>query len=111
MRQRHDAIVADILADEKRLAKKAGYSLVLDISGETNPGVPVVLYTDGENEFTDALIKELNSTAPLAPAAETDALNPAPDAKLPTTNPTNSLSRPLSLPPPDTRLLPTPGNN
>ncbi|MGD1086288.1 MAG: OmpH family outer membrane protein [Verrucomicrobiota bacterium] len=104
MHQSHDAIVGQILADEKRLAKKAGYTLVLDKSGESNPGVPMVLYTEGENDLTDALIKDLNATAPAIPASETPASTSP-------TNSTNSVSKPPGIPPPDTRLLPTPGNN
>jgi Skp family chaperone for outer membrane proteins len=80
-RQRIDTIVGEIRAQLNELAKKAGYTAVLDKSGETIPGVPVVLYTDGENDITDALIKALNAAAPTSPADETKPAIPMPGAK------------------------------
>jgi Skp family chaperone for outer membrane proteins len=46
------------------MAKKQGYTMVLDRTALTMTGNPLVLYTDGGNDLTEALIKELNSTAP-----------------------------------------------
>ena len=51
-------------------ARKDGYSLVLDTT------TPIVVYSNGENDLTDLVLKELNVTAPLemAPkAVETPA--------------------------------------
>jgi Skp family chaperone for outer membrane proteins len=62
--QRRDDIVKEIRQILDADAKAAGYTLVLDPSGESQNMVPVVLYTNGQNDLTDALIKELNSTAP-----------------------------------------------
>lgn len=62
--QRRDAIVKEIRAILNVDAKAGGYTMVLDPSGESGNMVPVVLYTNGQNDLTDALIKELNSTAP-----------------------------------------------
>jgi Skp family chaperone for outer membrane proteins len=81
-RQRIETIVGEIRVDLNALAKKAGYTLVLDKSGETIPGVPTVIYTDGENDMTDALIKDLNAAAPSTPAADTKPAIPPPDSKL-----------------------------
>lgn len=80
-RQRIDAIVGEIRTQLNELAKKGGYTAILDKSGETIPGVPVVLYTDGENDITDALIKALNAGAPPPPADDTKPAIPMPDAK------------------------------
>ncbi|HUD48995.1 MAG TPA: OmpH family outer membrane protein [Candidatus Baltobacteraceae bacterium] len=62
--QRRDDIVKEIRQILDADAKAAGYTLVLDPSGESQNMVPVVLYTNGQNDLTDSLIKELNSTAP-----------------------------------------------
>jgi Skp family chaperone for outer membrane proteins len=62
--QRRDDIVKEIRQILNAEAKAAGYTMVLDPSGESQNMVPVVLYTNGQNDMTDALIKELNATAP-----------------------------------------------
>lgn len=62
--QRRDDIVKEIRHVLDADAKAAGYTMVLDSSGESANMVPVMLYTNGQNDLTDALIKELNSTAP-----------------------------------------------
>jgi len=54
------------------MAKKQGYTLVLDRTALTMTGNPLVLYTSGENDLTEPLLKELNSTAPPPPAPETN---------------------------------------
>jgi outer membrane protein len=94
--QRFDTIVGEIRAELNQLAKKSGYTLVLDKSGKAISGVPVVLYTDGENDMTEALIKDLNATAPPTPTS--------------TPAPTPPAGAAPALSPPDSRLLPTPGN-
>jgi outer membrane protein len=59
-----DAIVGEIRQVVNAKSKSAGYSLVLDISGDTMNNTPIVLYTDGQNDVTDMILKELNATAP-----------------------------------------------
>lgn len=44
-------------------AKAAGYSLVLDISVSNNLS-SLVLFSDGRDDLTDSVIKELNASAP-----------------------------------------------
>jgi outer membrane protein len=69
-RQRHDDLLMEIrnvlIAD----AKAGGYTLVLDVSGDSLNTVPVALYTTGVNDLTTNLITELNANAPAAPADE-----------------------------------------
>jgi Skp family chaperone for outer membrane proteins len=62
--QRRDDIVKEIRQILNADAKAAGYTMVLDPSGESQNMVPVVLYTNGQYDMTDALIKELNAAAP-----------------------------------------------
>ena len=45
-------------------ARTAGYSLVIDTAAESANATPVILFTNNENDITDAIIKELNAAAP-----------------------------------------------
>ena len=45
-------------------AKAAGYSLVIDIAAESVNTTPIVLYCNNESDITDAVLAQLNSTAP-----------------------------------------------
>jgi len=63
-------IITEIRGVMDALARKQGYTLVLDRTALTATGYPTVLYTSGENDLTEVLIKELNSTAPPPPAPE-----------------------------------------
>jgi Skp family chaperone for outer membrane proteins len=47
-----------------RLSKSGNYNFVFDVGGVTAYQTPIILYTDGQNDLTEAVIKELNSTAP-----------------------------------------------
>jgi outer membrane protein len=79
-RQRTDDILKEISGVLHALAKARGYSLVLDSSGESANMAPIVLYTNGADDLTDELIKELNAGAPAAPVDDKDA-KPAKSAK------------------------------
>lgn len=75
-----DAIVAEIRQVVNTKSKNAGYNLVLDVSGDTMNNTPMVLYTDGQNDITDSILKELNATAP-ASATSSDSKPATPAAK------------------------------
>ncbi len=45
-------------------AKSAGYALVLDTAAESVKNTPVVLYSNGDNDLTEAVLQQLNTTAP-----------------------------------------------
>lgn len=45
-------------------AKAAGFSLVIDTAAESINSTPVFLYSNNENDITDAVLQQLNSTAP-----------------------------------------------
>ena len=60
----HDNILDEIKKAVADKAKAGGYSLVLDSTGESVAGTSVVIYTSGDNDLTDDVLKELNATAP-----------------------------------------------
>ena len=79
-RQRTDDILKEIRGVLDGEAKVGGYSLVLDVSGESANMAPVVLYSNGAYDLTENLIKELNAGAPAPPADDKDT-KPAKTAK------------------------------
>src|SRR5208282_4107664 len=72
-RQRRDDIVKEIRSVLDADAKAGGYTLVLDVSGESANVAPIVLFSSGANDLTDNLIKELNAAAPAMPADDKEA--------------------------------------
>ena len=72
-RQRRDDIVKEIRGVLDAEAKAGGYTLVLDISGESANMAPIVLFSSGINDLTENLIKELNAGAPTPPPEDKEA--------------------------------------
>jgi Skp family chaperone for outer membrane proteins len=66
-----DNILSEIKAAVTAQAKVAGYSLVIDAAAETANATTAVIYSNGENDLTDAVLKRLN-------AGRTDSAIPAP---------------------------------
>ena len=64
-RRMRDKILQDIRDVVQSKAKAGGYTLVVDTAAETINNTPVVLYTTGENDLTEEVLKQLNSTAPV----------------------------------------------
>ena len=60
-------------------AKAGNYSLVVDTAADSINNTPVVLYSAGDNDITDAVLAQLNLGAPLDPAKGED--KPATPAK------------------------------
>jgi len=56
-------------------AKANNYSMVIDTAADSANNTPVVLYTNNENDITDAVLSQLNATAP-PEAASTDTKPP-----------------------------------
>jgi Skp family chaperone for outer membrane proteins len=91
LQQRTADIVKEIEGVVEARAKTAGYSMVLDSSGESANLVqsPVLLYSNGQDDLTEAIIKELNAAAPpgsldtnaLAVPSVTNLLNTVPPPK------------------------------
>ena len=62
--QRTAEIVKEIVGVVEARAKAAGYTMVLDASGTTFNHVPALLWSNGQDDLTDSIIKELNAAAP-----------------------------------------------
>ncbi len=63
-----DRMRENILAEIKKAvsdkAKTAGDSIVYDTAAQSVNGTPIIIYTAGENDLTDDVLKQLNATAP-----------------------------------------------
>jgi len=67
MREKILGAIRDIINAE---AKATGYSLVIDVAAESVNQTPVVMYNNGDNDITGAVLKELNASAPIIPKSE-----------------------------------------
>jgi Skp family chaperone for outer membrane proteins len=76
-RKLRDRILAEIRGIINNKAKAAGYTLVVDSAAETLNKTPVVMYTNGENDLTAAVLAELNANAPAAASSPGAAKPPA----------------------------------
>jgi len=59
------SIISEITAVVSTRAKATGYTMVLDLAGQSVNQTPVVLYTDGQNDLTAAVLAQLNAGAPI----------------------------------------------
>jgi outer membrane protein len=59
-----DKIVGEIRDVVNSMARTGGYTLVIDSAALTAYQTPVLLYTNGENDLTAAVLKEINANAP-----------------------------------------------
>jgi Skp family chaperone for outer membrane proteins len=68
-----DNILADIKKAVADKAKAGGDTLVIDSNAETVNGTPTIVYSTGDNDLTDDVLKQLNAAAPpdLPDASET----------------------------------------
>jgi outer membrane protein len=75
-----DKIVGEIRDVVNNLARSGGYSIVFDVAAVTAYQTPIILFNNGENDLTEAVIKEINAAAPpgaLSSASESNASSPA----------------------------------
>jgi outer membrane protein len=86
IRSMRNSIVDDITTAVKAKAQAAGYTMVIDSAAETASGTPVFIYNNGENDLTDAILTQLNATAP-----PTNSAPAAPDANTKTVPSLNDL--------------------
>ncbi|MEY4387186.1 MAG: hypothetical protein RLY20_2469 [Verrucomicrobiota bacterium] len=63
-RRVRDNILGEIRKVVTAIARSGSYSLVLDVAGETVNNTPVVLFSTGENDITQSVLDQLNSSAP-----------------------------------------------
>jgi outer membrane protein len=59
-----DSILEEIRTTISGKAKSAGYALVFDTVGESINNTPIVLYSNNENDITEAVLSQLNAGAP-----------------------------------------------
>ena len=65
-RQRmRENILIEIKAAVTAKAKSGGYTLVFDTAAETVNGTLTIVYTNGDNDLTDAILAQLNAGAPI----------------------------------------------
>ncbi len=79
-----DLVLQDIQTAVKAKAKSGGYSLVLNVTSDTLQATSPVLYSNGDNDITDEIIKQLNAAQPdssAKPDAGGSATNAAPAKK------------------------------
>jgi len=74
-------IIGEITAAVSDKAKAAGYTMVFDVAADSVNQTPVLLYNDGQNDLTAAVLAQLNAGAPI------DLNSPA----------TNSIVPPLTI--------------
>jgi len=60
-----EIILRDIRDLVEAKARAGGYTLVIDVTAKSAVGTPVVLYTNGQNDMTQEVLSQLNSTAPV----------------------------------------------
>jgi len=63
-RRMRDNILGEIRTLLNAKAKTSNYSLVVDTAAESANNTPIVLFTNNENDLTDAILTQLNATAP-----------------------------------------------
>ena len=85
MREEILSRIRDVVNDK---AKKAGYNLVFDTASQSINQTEVILYSAGNNEFTEEVLSELNKDAPaidpLKPAEAKPDVKPLPEVLNPT---------------------------
>jgi outer membrane protein len=70
-------LLGEIRTAVQSRARAAGYSLVLDVSARSAQNTPIVLYSSGDNDITQAVLDQLNLNAP-ASATGTSSQTKAP---------------------------------
>jgi len=63
-RRMRENILGEIRTVVNAKAKSASLGLVIDVAAESFNNTPVVLYTAGNSDITDDVLKQLNATAP-----------------------------------------------
>ena len=80
-RRMTEIILRDIRDLVEAKAKAGGYTLVIDIAAKSAVGTPIVLYTNGQNDMTQEVLSQLNSTAPVGLVKSDEAKDPNEEKK------------------------------
>jgi outer membrane protein len=80
-RRMTENILRDIRELVEAKAKAGGYTMVIDIGAKSAVGTPIVLYTNGQNDMTQEVLSQLNSTAPVGLVKSDDVKDPTEDKK------------------------------
>jgi Skp family chaperone for outer membrane proteins len=72
-----EGILQDIQAAVNAKAKASGYTMVIDTTADSMNLTPVILYSNGENDMTEAILAQLNAGAPPPTDTPKDADKPA----------------------------------
>lgn len=83
MKNHRDFIMDEIMKVVNDFSRAKGATLVLDKSGPSILGIPVVLSADPSYDITDEVIKEVNKDRPPAPAAPATGSATTPAAAAP----------------------------
>lgn len=67
-----DKIVEEIREVVNRLSSGGGYTYVLDSAAVTAYQTPIILFHDAKNDLTEAVVKEINATAPAGALSSTE---------------------------------------
>ncbi len=59
-----DQLLREIRETVVTKAKSSGFTMVIDVAADSVNQTPVVLYTNGENDITEDLLRTLNASAP-----------------------------------------------
>ncbi|HEU0040555.1 MAG TPA: OmpH family outer membrane protein [Verrucomicrobiae bacterium] len=81
MRRMRDNVLGEIRTVINAKAKSAGYALVVDTAAESKDFTPICLYSSGENDLTQAVLEQLNATAPVETAKPSENKEEKKDAK------------------------------
>ncbi len=74
-RRMRDNVLRDIRDVISEISKASNYSLVMDTAAESINQVPIILFNNGENDISEAVLVKLNANMPA------DALKPKEDKK------------------------------
>ncbi len=80
-RRMTETILRDIRELVEAKARAGGYTLVVDVAAKSAFGTPIVLYTNGQNDMTQEVLSQLNSTAPVGLVKSDDAKDQTEDKK------------------------------
>lgn len=94
--QRQDNAKAKVMEDIRKMVaekgKTGGYDMVFDTSGGTSNGAPLLMFHNGKNDLSDAVLTQLNANAP----TELIGGDAKPDARAEKALPTKAVGAPVS---------------